>query len=243
MKKALVIIYGREYIHPPNDNKTDDSPKTHATFGCNWGGTGDCSRAYGPRICSNAHPLVNMPQAMIKCLKAFVNRKMICVWCGCVLLLLLWKRICKVIPVFPMLPTDCMQHITYISISLESLFVQRQMCRSVGVPSPCWMIFFMVQHNTWINLKAVAERHSRDPKQKGLYIQNKLEGAISALGSHPTWQVSCLAYSPRCESKAQPLLQDWEGKERKNNKSAKWNRKAFFNAFRSSITEQISALH
>lgn len=145
MKKTLVIIYGREYIHPPNDNKTDEFPKIHATFGCNWGGTGDCSRAYGPRICSNAHPLVNMPQAMIKCLKAFVNRKMICVWCGCVLLLLLWKRICKVIPVFLMLPTVCLQHITYISISLEASFVQRQMCGSVGVS---FLVFNGIFHGT-----------------------------------------------------------------------------------------------
>lgn len=79
MKKAVVIMYGREYAPPLNDNKTDDIPQIRATFGCNCVRTGDCSRAYGPSVRSDAHPLVNMPQAMIKCLKAFVNRKMICV--------------------------------------------------------------------------------------------------------------------------------------------------------------------
>lgn len=79
MKKAAVIIYGREYAPPLNDNKTDDIPQIRATFGCNCVRTGDCSRAYGPSVRSDAHSLVNMPQAMIKCLKAFVNRKMICV--------------------------------------------------------------------------------------------------------------------------------------------------------------------
>lgn len=152
MKKALVIIYGREYIHPLNSNKTDDFPKIHATFGCNWGWTGDCSRAYGPSVRSDAHPLVNMPQAMIKCLKAFAKRKMIGIWCGCVLLLLLWKQICEVIPVlcrlpawFLMLPTACTQYITYASIFLESSFTQRKTCGSVGVS---FLVFNGIFHVT-----------------------------------------------------------------------------------------------
>lgn len=59
-KKALVVIHGKEHIHPPNDKETDDFPKISATFGCNRGGTGDGSRAYGLSVCSDAHPLVNI---------------------------------------------------------------------------------------------------------------------------------------------------------------------------------------
>lgn len=105
------------------------------------------------QVCAPMHILLwTCHRLWLRVWKHVWKEKMICVWCGCVLLILLWKRICKVLPVlcslstcFLILPTACMQNITYISIFLDSSFIQRQTHESAGVS---FLVFNVIFHGT-----------------------------------------------------------------------------------------------
>lgn len=147
------------------------------------------------------------------------RKKMICVWCGCVLLILLWKRISRVLPVLCSLPmfsntSHCLHAKYHLDINLFGLLIYSKakvwICGGFLHCIQCHFPWYSV--NTWINLKAPQRDILRIPHRKASMPRTNCKVSSPnwspALSSHPTCvYLTALLPSPGCEKEAESQLQ------------------------------------